>query len=825
MLRFNHKSVFDSLLLSIRGKLTLAFVVTGVAVLTAWILANTLFKETRKTVARMAEPNERLAIIDSLYYSINDLNRLQYTGGSLSYKEADKRINAITIRTNNRLVELKKMEAYNQGQVARIDTLINLVKQHKALYANYLKLKTEVLRNPGLKRNMKELGGMVELSKGMIDRNVVTTKRKRTTISEPVKTTHKERSQFNRFFDYVFGKRKEQSEVKTTVVEEERIKIDTLTSWQNDSIQQAILNYITNVSNKQQVKTNKFIEKERALMVSSNYLIRQMYDVVSIIKQQEAAEIAEETHQMVTVLKSGMFKLNTVLIVFMLFIGVLLVLVLFDVSKSNTYRLALQQAQKEAEDLAIAKQRFLANMSHELRTPLQAIIGFAEQGKDSQQHQPETLDVIYRSSAHLLQVVNDVLDYSKITSGKLTLNNISFSLTSLIDDVETVFLNSTSQKQITFKVTRNFDASLWLLGDVFRLKQVLFNVLGNALKFTNNGQVLLHVNVHQFEGVNHVTFKVIDTGIGMTDEQLKKIFDEFEQANQQVASTYGGSGLGLTIVQQLVQLMQGEIQVSSELRKGSEFSITIPMMGVKSMEPVNPSTSIQADVLPLVWVIDDDAFIRQLCKTILTKHHVKHHVFSSAGQLLAQFSNEINPVIFVDIRMPEMDGVTLCKKIKAIHSSTQVIALTAQAMPYEQEEILASGFDAVLVKPFLEADLVQMIVKFGQGVAFNLDQLNAFSFNDKELLEQNILAMITETESDLNILAAQLDAESVVGVQEVLHKLAGRVGLFGAKELHQLLRNKEMELANGTANSTHLKDVIALKYKIEHLLLQLKSRS
>jgi signal transduction histidine kinase len=352
--------------------------------------------------------------------------------------------------------------------------------------------------------------------------------------------------------------------------------------------------------------------------------------------------------------------------VFFLLAASLVFLMLIDISNSNYYRLQLVESQKEAMELSQVKQRFLANMSHEIRTPLQSIIGFREQ-LQFHNHDDDSVKSIHRASRHLLQLVNEILDYNRIESGILSIEQKPFDLNTVVKEVADSTSILAKKKGLTFNCCTQELPEIMVQGDAFRLKQILFNLISNAVKFTSQGNVTLKVKA-QIDQKVICQFMVSDTGMGMVPEELNRVFNEFEQAHSGIHEKFGGSGLGLTLVRKLTSLLKGKISVSSEPGKGSVFTVEIPfekVQGPLSSLHVDDSITLQSSD-EHVAIVDDDSLLLKLYEVILKKHQVKHTIFNSPQQAI-QFDFAKTSIVFIDIRMPELDGRELARVIRNKH--------------------------------------------------------------------------------------------------------------------------------------------------------------
>ncbi|MFC5283326.1 hybrid sensor histidine kinase/response regulator [Pedobacter alpinus] len=363
----------------------------------------------------------------------------------------------------------------------------------------------------------------------------------------------------------------------------------------------------------------------------------------------------------------------------------------------------MEKAKEDADYNSLAKQRFLSNMSHEIRTPLQSIIGYSEIIKNNHNPQSAAVNAIYQSSSHLLYLINEILDYSRIASGKFNLKSEEFELKPVIDEVLLIMQPLAQEKSIQLLAQTNFEDNLWLKGDAFKLKQILYNLLGNAIKFTNEGFVKLHASLKPTANTTLLSINIEDTGIGISADRLNTIFDEFVHRNSIDDNNFNSSGLGLSIVKQLVELHNGQIDIESSPNNGSIFKLALNYSSYKiKIVPLlkTEDSPVYLSKNKTVWVIDDDHLILDLCDMILTQHQIPHKIFNKPKEVIECSIDENLHYIFMDIRMPEIDDLTLFPILKKrLPSVVKFYAITAQVLQTEQKEILKIGFDGIITKP------------------------------------------------------------------------------------------------------------------------------
>ncbi|MEG3931041.1 PAS domain S-box protein [Microcoleus sp. T3_B1] len=392
---------------------------------------------------------------------------------------------------------------------------------------------------------------------------------------------------------------------------------------------------------------------------------------------------------------------------------------LIDISDRKQAELEFHQANEANQ----AKTVFLANMSHELRTPLNSILGFTQlmsYESNLTRSLQERLEIVNRSGKHLLDLINDILDLSKIESGRMTLNPSEFDLTSLLTSIEEMFQVKVQSKVVQLIVERDPDIPQFVHSDEKKLYQVLVNLLGNAIKFTNHGSVTLRVRATQRDKTScHLCFEVEDTGVGISPTEIDKLFKVFVQT-QAGNNLSQGTGLGLAISQKLVKLMGGQIQVKSTLHRGSTFSFEI---GVQLPQSASlPPESINQRVIGLapgqptyrILIVEDLEENRRLLVEILTSVGFEVREAKQGVEALSLWESWLPHLILMDLRMPIVDGYTATKYIRERPQSQQtvIIALTASVLEEDREKVLRAGCNDFISKPFQQRELFDKLAKY-----------------------------------------------------------------------------------------------------------------
>ncbi|HAX03482.1 MAG: hypothetical protein A2Y45_00020 [Tenericutes bacterium GWC2_34_14] len=363
-----------------------------------------------------------------------------------------------------------------------------------------------------------------------------------------------------------------------------------------------------------------------------------------------------------------------------------------------------------------AKSSFISTMSHEIRTPMNAMIGFTHLLAETElkDEQKEYITRIQDSSKHLLSVINDILDLSKMEAGKMAIEQRRFAIDQMIQEVKDLFSEQAKRKRL-YMDFETIHCPNYVIGDVIRIKQVLINLISNALKFTDVGGLSIVIS-SQFSNPHSalVSFKVKDTGIGMSQAQQDKLFKAYEQASSSTTRLFGGTGLGLSISMRLAKLMNGHISVESKLNEGTTFTLTIPLMLDEREEDVIEDIIITKHYRKhaRILVAEDHVLSQKLVERLLTNLEEDVLIVDNGEQALKAMKDQLFDIVFLDMNMPLLDGIGATKAIRRFNTKTPIVALTANAYPEERSQCLLAGMNDVLVKPIDSKSLQEALVKW-----------------------------------------------------------------------------------------------------------------
>jgi len=602
--------------------------------------------------------------------------------------------------------------------------------------------------------------------------------------------------------------------------------------------EQALITDIDSLEKADQAVREKMRLRESQLASTSTRIKEQFYDLTAKMES-EVSEILKANKDEADLLAGKTYRWLAMFLISGILLAVLVVFIVARyVRKSDAYQVALQRSKDEAENLARTKEQFMANMSHEIRTPVTAISGFTEQllREPPDEKTARTLKIIRSSSRHLEKIINDILDFSKLEDGKVILEQVHFVMRELAEEVCAMFDDQARKNNTAVSFSVDPATPRVLLGDPYRLKQILINLVSNSVKFTSDGTVHLSVkSLPKQSGEIILVLEVADTGIGIDADKIETIFDDFTQEEMSTTRRYGGTGLGLSIVRKLVDLQNGTIECSSKKNQGTTITCKIPFMVGDSemikMEEEQP-VLVPEEVRNLrVLVVDDEIYNRMLFRSIFTRWGVGFAEASDGREVIEILKREWFDLILMDLRMPHLDGVKTTEiirnELKISDSAMPVICVTAAIQEDDIQSFRSAGMNAFLRKPFTERMLLDAILKVTlvdkekeheaavtperEAVTItgqtDLRDLFRLAGGDDQFVKEMLITFIDGTARGMDEMAEHLRTGDTGKIADISHKLIPQCRHLGASALTSLLTEIELK-GRGGGNTGQLEILV-----------------
>ncbi len=507
-----------------------------------------------------------------------------------------------------------------------------------------------------------------------------------------------------------------------------------------------------------------------------------------------------------------------------------------DVTDRIKMEKELRFAKQVTDDVARAKESFLAHMSHEIRTPMNGILGIASllSKTNLEKQQRNYLKLIQEAAGNLLVIVNDILDLEKIVAGKLQLERIAFKIVDKIATTSQSFIYKAEEKELGLIFQNSIPADLVVKGDPYRLSQVLNNILSNALKFTEHGHININTSIRERKDDSVVVeIMISDTGIGISESRIHTIFEPFEQADAAISRKYGGTGLGLTICKNMIEMQEGELLVQSKEGKGSVFTIRIPYhLSIEAMQEKDGDQEIDYKSLGVkrVLVAEDVELNQYLARHILESWNFEVVIAVNGREALDLLAKESFDCILMDVQMPEMDGIEATQRIRKlpdpVKSAIPIIALTANALKGDSEKYLSAGMNDYVAKPFTEETLFRVIYRnlsrysspvtvdadrpaaaglstenslsqknhtgmTAENKLYDLSMVQSVSGGDEGFIKKMVALFIETVPQNVQELSKAVEAKEWDQVAKLAHKLKSTVDSMGIKSIRQEIRAVE----------------------------------
>ncbi len=786
------------------GYFTLVILVS----LIIWVIFSEILHYSREKVDFNPSNNKFIyinTILTNLYQAEGLERNYSQTGQIKHYQDYLELMRTISLQIDT--LALMVNNPIQQMHTDSIKKLFNIKQQNLKELNDIKRTNTSIARyQQGLKKIPAVKDTLEHFSK--VYKNIVTNR-------DSVYVKQKKKKFFGRLADVFSSQKKSDSSLH--VVTSHSVKIDSLIDKANpaDTIVGLITSIMNEIRDESVVVETRLHRKEQDVLDNDRTITIQLRQMLSYIEKDELYNSFDKVrNQQIRIEKA------TVLIIFigsfaLISIIFFLVNILRDISKSQHYRQNLEVAKAYSESLLKSKEQFMLTLTHDLKSPLNSIIGFAglmekDTNEVSAQHK-KYLEYINKASKHILKLINDLLDLARLETGKLTIDQIPFNLSLLLDGIVEAFRPQALAKNIDLELEFNISPTSTYISDPVRITQIMSNLISNAIKFTEKGKVTIRIStVESTEKRDRICMAVIDTGIGISEENIHRIFEEYARVTD-TKKQYEGTGLGLTITQKLIHLLQGTIKLDSIKGEGSQFTIILPLEKELQKEDI-PETVLEPDQEATavfagkrVWLVDDDKTLLEMTSIILRSAGMEVHDFNDPQKSIDFYTKGSADILITDIQMPELSGVEVLKQIQKKNGG-QIKAIAISGSNSDDNKF--PGFSAFIPKPFEAKTLLAAIsglqieipvteklnsIPIYSKNGYNLEQFAAFAAGDAESFNQILVSFVTTGKQNASLFSQYIQEENSKGISELSHKMLTLFRQLEAKDIVDLLVQLEQK--------------------------------
>ncbi|WP_347146766.1 ATP-binding response regulator [Parabacteroides goldsteinii] len=685
-------------------------------------------------------------------------------------------------------------------QLLKIDTIDMLLRQKRLntrrLLETWKETNTEHLYTINIEKVIAEQDTFIEQKE--IKEHVVVKQ-------DTILSQKKPRGFFRRLADAFSPSREDTSIIVNTT---RQIVTDTLVNVFNpaDTIASVLKNLQDSVAGQRKLLADQLLERAANLRYNNSIVTRKINQILRDIEEEEVNASLERMQNKQKILRETSLLIAGIAIVSVVIVIIFIFMITRDISKSKYYRMQLEKAKQYAEDLLHSREKMMLTISHDIRAPLSSIIGYIDLllRRHPDERQQYYLDNMSGSASHILSLVNDLLDFHRLESGKMEIQRVAFSVSALFNEIFTSFRPIAESKDLTFVLNLKEEGTEKLyIGDPIRIRQIVGNLLSNALKFTREGRVVMVVSINALaDNSTLLNVLVSDSGPGIPPEEQERIFGEFTRLS--ATEKAEGFGLGLSITRKMTVLMGGNLSLKSVVGQGCDFTIELPLtVADVQVLPAAEEEAVSEPELPsfvgrdvYCLLVDDDPLQLALTEEYLRQNHVEVSSCTDPFSVVALLQKTSFDAVITDIQMPGMDGYQLLESIRNSGipgtESLPVIALSA-SVENEHDHYLESGFTGFLNKPFTARQLITLLNKLLSTELlvtsdFNFDSLTAFAGEDKEASASILKTFVEETTKSNVLLEGALQDDDREQSAKISHKMVPLFTMLGATSLVEKLR-------------------------------------